>query len=458
MSEGFLRDRDESSTLTSETAKKLHSQVEGVTTLDASSEKTLQSVIFFAGEQSEDVNKVKEQAIYKLGRLYGSSGRTTELIKLSKDVRPFFDSISKAKTAKIVRSLIDILAETKSTGGKGLEKNFLDTQVQLCEESIQWARDTKRNFLRQRIETRLAALYIEAQKYQLAGDLITNLVREVKRLDDKLLLVEIQLLESRLHHALKNIAKAKASLTAARTSANAIYCPPILQTQLDHQSGILHAEENDYKTAYSYFFESFEGFNSLDDARAVISLKYMLLSKIMVGSPDDVQSIISGKMALKYAGVDIEAMKAVAKAHSNRSLQEFEVAKTNFRAGEMKQNERRLKEAELTNDPIIDKHLTDLYDTLLEQNLVRILEPFSVVEIAHVAQVIQLPLSIVERKLSQMILDKQFSGILDQGLGQLIIYEESQEDMTYTNALGTISNMSKVVDSLYEKTNKLYVA
>jgi len=444
MSEGYLKDRQENAALTNETAKKLHSQLEDVTSLDASTEQTLQGIIFFAGEQNEDVNKVKEQAIYKLGRLYGMSGKTSELLKLSKDVRPFFDSISKAKTAKIVRSLIDIVADAKNTS-KAPTSSFLDTQVQLCEESIQWARDTKRNFLRQRIETRLAALYIEAQKYQTATDLINNLIKEVKRLDDKLLLVEIQLLDSRLNHALKNIAKSKAALTAARTSANAIYCPPILQTQLDHQSGILHAEENDYKTSYSYFFESFEGFNSLEDSRAIISLKYMLLSKIMVGSPEDVHSIISGKYALKYAGVDIEAMKAVAKAYSNRSLQEFEVAKTTYRA-------------ELTNDPIIDKHLTDLYDTLLEQNLVRILEPFSVVEIAHVAQVIQLPLSIVERKLSQMILDKQFSGILDQGLGQLIIYEDSQEDMTYTNALGTIANMSKVVDSLYDKTNKLYVA
>jgi len=244
---------------------------------------------------------------------------------------------------------------------------------------------------------------------------------------------------------LKNIARSKAALTAARTSANAIYCPPVLQTQLDHQSGILHAEENDYKTAYSYFFESFEGFNSLDDQRAVISLKYMLLAKIMVGSPEDVHAIVSGKLALKYAGVDIEAMKAVAKAYSNRSLQEFETAKNTFKS-------------ELTNDTIINTHLTELYDTLLEQNLVRILEPYSVVEISHVAQVIQLDLTLVERKLSQMILDKQFSGILDQGLGQLIIYDQSKDDMTYTNALGTISNMSKVVDSLYEKTNKLYVA
>ncbi|KAJ7441797.1 hypothetical protein B0H11DRAFT_2251858 [Mycena galericulata] len=35
-----------------------------------------------------------------------------------------------------------------------------------------------------------------------------------------------------------------------------IYTPPHLQPVLDVQSGILHAAEMDYKTAYSYFFRS----------------------------------------------------------------------------------------------------------------------------------------------------------------------------------------------------------
>lgn len=80
--------------------------------------------------------------------------------------------------------------------------------------------------------------------------LIERLLKELKKLDDKNVLMEVQLLESRVYHALRNLAKSKAALTSARTSANAIYCPPLMQAAIDMQSGILHAEEKDYKTAY----------------------------------------------------------------------------------------------------------------------------------------------------------------------------------------------------------------
>lgn len=47
------------------------------------------------------------------------------------------------------------------------------------------------------------------------------------------------------------------------------------------------------------------------------------------------------------------------------------------------------------------------------------------------------------------------TGILDQGEGVLIIFEEPPVDKTYEAALETIQNMSKVVDSLYNKAKKL---
>eukprot|EP01046_Picozoa_sp_COSAG06_P070310 COSAG06_NODE_19607_length_831_cov_0.618852_1_plen_131_part_01 len=131
-------------------------------------------------------------------------------------------------------------------------------------------------------------------------------------------------------------------------------------------------------------------------------------------------------------------MRAVAKAHHGRSLSAFSVATTSFKA-------------QLGDDPIIEAHLTDLYDTLLEQNLCRLLEPFSRVEISHIAKLIELPQPKVEAKLSQMILDKKFNGILDQGLGCLVVFTDTPEDKIYPSALEVVDSLGTVVDSLFEK-------
>ena len=46
---------------------------------------------------------------------------------------------------------------------------------------------------------------------------------------------------------------------------------------------------------------------------------------------------------------------------------------------------------QLAEDPIVNAHLKTLYDNLLEQNLCRIIEPFSKVQVQHVANLIKLP-------------------------------------------------------------------
>lgn len=195
-----------------------------------------------------------------------------------RSIRPFLNQISKAKAAKLVRQLVDLFLDMEAKTPADFQ-----VQVQLCIECINWAKEEKRTFLRQSLEARLIGLYFETQQYNEALTLITSLLKELKKLDDKNLLVEVQLIESKTYHALSNLPKARAALTSARTTANSIYCPPKLQAALDLQSGVLHAaDERDFKTAFSYFYEAFEGYDSIDSPKAVIALKYMLLSKIML--------------------------------------------------------------------------------------------------------------------------------------------------------------------------------
>uniref|UniRef100_A0A7N6BMM2 PCI domain-containing protein n=1 Tax=Anabas testudineus TaxID=64144 RepID=A0A7N6BMM2_ANATE len=377
-------------------------------------------------ENDEEAVRVKEQSILELGTLLAKTGQAAELGGLLKFVRPFLISISKAKAARLVRSLLDLFLDMEAATGQ---------EVELCLECIEWAKAEKRTFLRQALEARLISLYFDTKRYQEALALGSQLLQELKKMDDKALLVEVQLLESKTYHALSNLPKARAALTSARTTANAIYCPPKLQAALDLQSGIIHAaEEKDWKTAYSYFFEAFEGYDSIDSPRAITALKYMLLCKIVLNLPEEVQALISGKLALRYAGRQASTT-AISKVCIFQALTEYR--------------------AELRDDAIINTHLAKLYDNLLEQNLIRVIEPFSRVQIEHISGLIKLSNGDVERKLSQMILDKKFHGILDQGEGVLIIFEEPPVDKTYEAALETIQNMSKVVDSLYNKAKKL---
>eukprot|EP00939_MAST-03C_sp_MAST-3C-sp1_P003697 g3697.t1 len=427
-------DLDETNAMVKAAAKKLEDANNVAKDNLASSVALYEKLYNMNDEDNDQIKKIKGISIVRLGTVFARLKRFDDVRQLTVRARDFLESIPKARTAKIVRNLIVAVSKVPDT---------LHLQEKLCVDSIAWCKKQKRNFLRQRLETRQASVLLKLKKFDEAMNILRRLQREVKKVDDKQLLLEINLVESRVQFSLKNMPKAKAALTAARTNANSIYVPQGVQAAIDHQAGILQSEERDYKTAYSYFFEAFEGYNTLKQRTdALLNLKYMLLCKIMMDKSHEVATAVGNKGMLIYKGPSVDAMVAVAAAYKKRSLQGLEKVLVDFNDV-------------LSTDEMMKHHLKDLTERLLEANLCRIIEPYSRVQISHVASLIHLPVHRVEAKLSQMILDKKFSGILNQGKGELLIQPKLAENKIFGHGLTVIKNMGDVVDGLFRRAGSI---
>ncbi|XP_026190225.1 26S proteasome non-ATPase regulatory subunit 11 homolog [Cyclospora cayetanensis] len=294
-------------------------------------------------------------------------------------------------------------------------------------------------------------------------------------------------------------------------------------------AGVLHAHDRDYKTAFSYFFEAFEAFsaqeaaqNALrkhqqnkmgerpiagskayppagwdamavadllaspacveeccgvlltlvgvsgdDRALALQSLKYMLLAKILMGRPQDVPVILSGKQGLRYyhqpglpsasaAHVDASVVASTEVSADVQGLEALRLLSICRKESSLKMFGALLEShgKELEGDPVLQQHIEELYETLLEKDLSKTLQAFSRVELSHVARLIGLPEQKVEEKLCEMMLDGKLHGTLDQGVGVLVLFDTQQTPKLYTDVLGTVANMAAVVDALYDKAQQ----
>lgn len=130
---------------------------------------------------TEDAVKAKETATYKLATIFQEKGLVDELIQLQKTILPLFIDFPKSKTAKIMRTLFDLTLKVNS---------HFSQLIDLSKYIIDWCEKESRSFLRMRIETNLADLYFKMEKYQDAIMILNKLTYELKKKEDKQLLVE----------------------------------------------------------------------------------------------------------------------------------------------------------------------------------------------------------------------------------------------------------------------------
>ena len=81
--------------------------------------------------------------------------------------------------------------------------------VDLCKEIIKFCEDSNNISMKNKIQTRLCQLHLINSNYKPGLELIMKTLLDLKKYDDNLGLIEIQLIESKIHFNTMGIAKAK---------------------------------------------------------------------------------------------------------------------------------------------------------------------------------------------------------------------------------------------------------
>ncbi|VIO91316.1 Uncharacterized protein BM_BM10679 [Brugia malayi] len=345
------------------------------------------------------------------------------LKKLLTMLKPHLLSCGMAKAVKLIRNLIDCCLKID---------NDSEFKLALCVEYVQWAKQQNRIFLRHTLEVRLIRLLNEIGRHTDVLTMGAKLRNELKKVESKDIQLEVHLEESKAAFALNNLNRSRIALIAARAIANSSCIDNKLQAQLDMESGILNMEEDhDFRTAFSYFYEAFENFDINGE-------------KIMLNEEREIGLLLSSKLAAKYSGRDLDAMKDIASAFENRCLQSYCKAIEEYHM-------------ELQSDLIIRRYVDSLADTVLEKDISQLIESYSLIEMATLAKNIGIPVQQIERKLAQMILDKKFQGMIDQQDGTLTVYNFPHDVITKTflASVKVISALSQTVDEIYSCANTL---
>ena len=388
--------------------------------------------------EQEEYDQVKQTKYYQIIRW--TINHLAEKYRESNDIRSYFRLIGEVKEIKNTNNTFLVKITDKLISKYKKRKDLLDNIIKVCEDITNFCDKTNNISMKSKIQTRLAEVYYIHEHYAKALEICNKVIFDLKRYEDNLGLIQLLLLESKIHYATNGISKAKATLTSVKTLITKVYVEPKLQANIDMHAGILAAYEKDFNLAFSYFFEAFDVYNIPNKKRknkGLRAFQFMILSKILGDHLDEVNNVVLSKQGKDYYGKEVEALRSIEAAIREKSIK---LLKENIE-----------KNKEYFTDPIIRFHIDNLHNDLMEKNLIKIIKPYSVVEIDFVAKCIGLSYQDVLNKLRQMILDKKINGILDQGKGSLIIYDVETSNPYLDKSIETFKNLEKVVEALDKK-------
>lgn len=370
----------------------------------------------------------KERAIYDMASLFVKEGKYQELAIFCQKLKDYWSGLTGARSSKITKNIVNYIPISEYSQAT----LFINSMIEWCEEKGQ-------KYLKLFFETKRVGILYELREYSQCLDKIKILNLELKKMNDKLNLISLYIYESKTYFEMQNMTRAKACLTSARALAVTTYCPFYIQAQIELLAGMYVCEDGNYVSSFSNFLEALDGFHqSKMRSEATLTIRYLILSKIIISKWTELNSILKMKNVQPYLNDEIiQILLNVSESCKNRDLSTFDK--------KIQENYDKIR------DNFILSHLTYLKDLLLDANILKLIEPYLNVSINFIAEKLNFPVVAIEAKLRTLILDKKIPGILDYYTNTLVIYKKQEMSETEETQL---EMMDMIVRNI--KTNSEY--
>ncbi|CAG8446996.1 6226_t:CDS:10 [Gigaspora rosea] len=217
-------------------------------------------------------------------------------------------------------------------------------------------------------------------------------------------LLEIFALEIQMYTETKNNKKLKALYQQCLHVKSAIPHPRIMGV-IRECGGKMHMGEKEWDKAQTDFFESFKNYDEAGSPQRIQVLKYLVLANMLTES--QINPFDSQETKPYKNDPQIVAMTNLVSAYQRKEIREFEKILRDNRATIM-------------DDPFIRTYIDDVLKNIRTQVLLRLIKPYTRIEIPFVSKQLNIPAQDVEDLLVGLVLDQKIKGCIDQDYNKLI--------------------------------------
>ena len=296
------------------------------------------------------------------------------------------NSVTRNYSEKSINSILDYISTS----------NQMQLLQEFYETTLDALKDAKNDRLWFKTNTKLGKLYFDRGEFTKLSKILKQLHKSCQTDDgtDDLKkgtqLLEIYALEIQMYTAQKNNKKLKKLYEQSLHIKSAIPHPLIMGV-IRECGGKMHLREGEYEKSHTDFFEAFKNYDESGSVRRTTCLKYLVLANMLMKSginPFDSQE------AKPYKNdPEILAMTNLVSAYQNNDINEFEkILKNNHQS--------------IMDDPFIKEHIEDLLRNIRTQVLIKLIKPYTRIQIPFVSKELNIDAADVEDLLVSCILDK----------------------------------------------------